>query len=58
MLTAPESYEGRDTVFSERNWHDCDEHQRAARARNRAKLGSESLHATCYLRRAPGLPRS
>jgi N-sulfoglucosamine sulfohydrolase len=31
MLTAPDSYDGRDTVFSERNWHDCDEHQRAVR---------------------------
>jgi N-sulfoglucosamine sulfohydrolase len=31
LLTAPDSYVGRDTVFSERNWHDCDEHQRAVR---------------------------
>jgi N-sulfoglucosamine sulfohydrolase len=31
MLTAPESFVGEDTVFSERNWHDCDEHQRAIR---------------------------
>jgi arylsulfatase A-like enzyme len=31
MLTAPESFTGRDVVFSERNWHDCDEHQRAVR---------------------------
>jgi N-sulfoglucosamine sulfohydrolase len=31
MLTAPESFTGRDSVFSERNWHDCDEHQRAVR---------------------------
>jgi N-sulfoglucosamine sulfohydrolase len=31
MLTAPDSHDGRDTVFSERNWHDCDEHQRAVR---------------------------
>ena len=31
LLTAPESYDGRDTVYSERNWHDCDEHQRAVR---------------------------
>jgi N-sulfoglucosamine sulfohydrolase len=31
MLTAPESFIGRDSVFSERNWHDCDEHQRAVR---------------------------
>jgi N-sulfoglucosamine sulfohydrolase len=31
LLIAPDSYHGRDTVFSERNWHDCDEHQRAVR---------------------------
>ena len=31
LLTVPESYVGREYVFSERNWHDCDEHQRAVR---------------------------
>ncbi|HET9226743.1 MAG TPA: sulfatase [Thermoanaerobaculia bacterium] len=31
LLTAPESYVAREYVFSERNWHDCDEHQRAVR---------------------------
>jgi N-sulfoglucosamine sulfohydrolase len=31
MLTDPKSYAGRTYVFSERNWHDCDEHQRAVR---------------------------
>jgi N-sulfoglucosamine sulfohydrolase len=31
MLTAPASYVPRTYVFSERNWHDCDEHQRALR---------------------------
>jgi N-sulfoglucosamine sulfohydrolase len=31
LLTQPASYPGRDYVFSERNWHDCDEHQRALR---------------------------
>ncbi|HEU4680379.1 MAG TPA: sulfatase [Gemmatimonadales bacterium] len=31
MLTDPGSYPGRTYVFSERNWHDCDEHQRAVR---------------------------
>lgn len=31
MLTDPGSYPGRTHVFSERNWHDCDEHQRAVR---------------------------
>jgi arylsulfatase A-like enzyme len=31
LLAAPESYAGREYVFSERNWHDCDEHQRAVR---------------------------
>jgi N-sulfoglucosamine sulfohydrolase len=32
MLTAPAAYAGRTYVFSERNWHDCDEHQRAVRS--------------------------
>jgi N-sulfoglucosamine sulfohydrolase len=31
MLADPKSYAGRTYVFSERNWHDCDEHQRAVR---------------------------
>jgi N-sulfoglucosamine sulfohydrolase len=31
MLDDPGSYAGRTYVFSERNWHDCDEHQRAVR---------------------------
>jgi N-sulfoglucosamine sulfohydrolase len=33
LLTEPGSFPGRDYVFSERNWHDCDEHQRAVRSR-------------------------
>jgi N-sulfoglucosamine sulfohydrolase len=31
LLTAPKTFAGRSHVFSERNWHDCDEHQRAVR---------------------------
>jgi len=31
LLTRPDSFAGRSQVFSERNWHDCDEHQRAVR---------------------------
>ena len=31
LLDVPASYAGREYVFSERNWHDCDEHQRAIR---------------------------
>jgi N-sulfoglucosamine sulfohydrolase len=31
LLGAPESFTGDEYVFSERNWHDCDEHQRAVR---------------------------
>jgi arylsulfatase A-like enzyme len=31
MLTAPGSYTPQRYVFTERNWHDCDEHQRAVR---------------------------
>ncbi|HEX5576510.1 MAG TPA: sulfatase [Gemmatimonadales bacterium] len=33
LLTRPDSFAGRTYVFSERNWHDCDEHQRAVRSR-------------------------
>jgi N-sulfoglucosamine sulfohydrolase len=33
LLADPNSYTGRTHVFSERNWHDCDEHQRAVRTR-------------------------
>jgi arylsulfatase A-like enzyme len=32
LLADPDSYAGRTNVFSERNWHDCDEHQRAVRS--------------------------
>ena len=31
LLDAPDSFTGDPYVFSERNWHDCDEHQRAVR---------------------------
>jgi N-sulfoglucosamine sulfohydrolase len=31
LVTQSASYAGRQYVFSERNWHDCDEHQRAVR---------------------------
>lgn len=31
LLTAAESYSPQEYVFTERNWHDCDEHQRAVR---------------------------
>ena len=31
LLTEPTKFTGRTQVFSERNWHDCDEHQRAVR---------------------------
>ncbi len=37
MLSDPDSFTGRTHVFSERNWHDCDEHQRAVRT-SRFKL--------------------
>jgi N-sulfoglucosamine sulfohydrolase len=33
LLTKQESYSARSYIFSERNWHDCDEHQRAVRSR-------------------------
>lgn len=31
LLREPAKFTGRTHVFSERNWHDCDEHQRAVR---------------------------
>jgi N-sulfoglucosamine sulfohydrolase len=31
MLEQPKAFAGDSFVFSERNWHDCDEHQRAIR---------------------------
>jgi N-sulfoglucosamine sulfohydrolase len=31
LLTSPNTFEGDRYVYSERNWHDCDEHQRAVR---------------------------
>ncbi len=31
MLSDPDAFAGQHHVFSERNWHDCDEHQRAIR---------------------------
>jgi arylsulfatase A-like enzyme len=31
LLETPDSFRGDPYVFSERNWHDCDEHQRAVR---------------------------
>jgi N-sulfoglucosamine sulfohydrolase len=31
LFTASVAYAAREYVFSERNWHDCDEHQRAVR---------------------------
>ena len=31
LLDTPDTFEGDRYVFSERNWHDCDEHQRAVR---------------------------
>ena len=37
LLSNPDSYAARTHVFSERNWHDCDEHQRSVRT-DRFKL--------------------
>jgi N-sulfoglucosamine sulfohydrolase len=37
LLTNPGGFGGSEYVFSERNWHDCDEHQRAVRT-SRFKL--------------------
>ena len=31
LLASPDAFLGDEQVFSERNWHDCDEHQRAVR---------------------------
>jgi N-sulfoglucosamine sulfohydrolase len=43
MLSEPDSYDGRSYVFGERNWHDCDEHQRALRT-TRFKLIRTDSH--------------
>lgn len=48
MLTQPGSYAGRTYVFSERNWHDCDEHQRAVRT-TRFKLIRTDAYAALPL---------
>ena len=32
LLTDPAGHAGREMVFSERNWHDCDEHIRSVRS--------------------------
>jgi N-sulfoglucosamine sulfohydrolase len=37
LITGPDTFSGDEYVFSERNWHDCDEHQRAVRS-SRFKL--------------------
>jgi N-sulfoglucosamine sulfohydrolase len=37
LITGPGAFAGDEYVFSERNWHDCDEHQRAVRS-SRFKL--------------------
>jgi arylsulfatase A-like enzyme len=42
LLTKPDSYAGRSYVFSERNWHDCDEHQRAVRSKRFKLIRTES----------------
>jgi arylsulfatase A-like enzyme len=33
LIAGPGAFAGDEYVFSERNWHDCDEHQRAVRTR-------------------------
>jgi arylsulfatase A-like enzyme len=43
ILTRPDTAGGRTYVFGERNWHDCDEHQRAVRTR-RFKLIRTDAH--------------
>jgi arylsulfatase A-like enzyme len=45
LLTAPDSYAGRQYVFSERNWHDCDEHQRAGRTARYKLIRTEAYTA-------------
>jgi N-sulfoglucosamine sulfohydrolase len=45
MLTQPGSYAGPTYVFSERNWHDCDEHQRAVRTRQFKLIRTDAYNA-------------
>jgi N-sulfoglucosamine sulfohydrolase len=45
LLTDPSSYRGPEYVFSERNWHDCDEHQRAVRSERYKLIRTEAYTA-------------
>jgi arylsulfatase A-like enzyme len=45
LLTQPDSYPGRTYVFSERNWHDCDEHQRAVRSKGYKLIRTDAYTA-------------
>ncbi len=45
LLTEPATYRGHDYVFSERNWHDCDEHQRAVRSRRYKLIRTDAYTA-------------
>jgi N-sulfoglucosamine sulfohydrolase len=45
LLTAPTSYAGPAYVFSERNWHDCDEHQRSVRTRRFKLIRTDAYNA-------------
>ncbi|HYC32000.1 MAG TPA: sulfatase/phosphatase domain-containing protein, partial [Gemmatimonadales bacterium] len=45
LLTAPSTWKGREYAFSERNWHDCDEHQRAVRTTRFKLIRTEAYTA-------------
>ena len=42
LLESPEGYAGREVVFAERNWHDCDEHIRAVRTERYKLIRNEA----------------
>ena len=45
LLESPSSYAGREHVFAERNWHDCDEHIRAVRTARYKLIRNEAYTA-------------
>lgn len=57
LVTRPASYAGRRYVFAERNWHDCDEHQRAVRS-GRYKLIRTDAYTDLPLCTASDITRS
>ena len=45
LLEEPSAYAGRERIFAERNWHDCDEHIRAVRTERYKLIRNEAYQA-------------